>query len=1020
MPGSTKSITIHFTGFRFLLFIVILLKPAVSSGEWLSETRLSSDIMVSYPSAASQNDIALDSIGNIHVVWIDNRDHGATGEYEVYYRRYNPASGWGLETQLTDETVIGFDEDRNDYGYPDPIIKISDKQSPGIVVDTDNNLYVSYENTSDQTVEVLRCEYSPATDTGPETWIWDSSPQTIGSSGTNDSNPVLAAVGTDIHAVWRKLTGGHRQIVYAPYTSLTGWGSPQELTTAASDKKAPMIAADAAGNLHVVWSDDRDGGGGYEIYYMSKPAAGSWQTETRVTTAPAANALNPFIAADATGNLHLAWEDDRDGNFEIYYCLWDTKAVSPGWSSETRVTNEPADSKNPHLVVDVTAQLHLLWQDRRMVGGFGPLDFSLYYKKKAALWGDPVKLSRNGYRGSITADTLGNLHVVYGADFEIFDGLPAGNPEIYYLKFDPLVTSSPAPSEAVLVLDTSGSMGWRDDGSLAAHPTESRLYKAGQALSSFLDRFNLRNPTNASFGLVRFPNAAEECPSSETVIALTPLNEATRYDAIANVIPSLVAGGITPMADGMTRAAGLLSPAATKQMLLLVSDGHHNCPSTAFPGGFVAGFSDPIYTIGIGTAVEVNLPQLDSIATTTGGDYRNATTTTHLNLMSWLKTIIQSLFGLEAENDPAGVLEARKTARHESWITKHDNDIAFDISWATPKAGYIDFQLHTPEGDVITPERAKTTAGITHISRDTYQIYFLEEPFLRTIRRTGRWFLELSGKHMEPGTREPYHYSVLMNSTLKMGVELNRQKYNAGDPIALQVTVRDQGKAIPTDLAMTLYSPQQSLGNWMAKHPIDMADLKEKPNIKNGDTVSDLLRKALVLSDDRKNPFPSTQDHSSRSLYDDGTHGDLVPGDHVYTHVLTDTQVPGTYSFEIVARGKTSSGEPFRRARVLQRRLAVRATADDSILELKKLAAELTNADSYEVILTPKDALGNYLGPGFADRITFSVDGAVFTNAVQDRLDGSYTQRFRLPKSFSGKNILIRTRVLDIELAFCR
>src|SRR4030095_10519937 len=68
--------------------------------------------------------------------------------------------------------------------------------------------------------------------------------------------------------------------------------------------------------LHVTWSDNRDGNN--EIYYKRSTNAGvSWGTDTRLTVNSWNSAL-PCIAVSG-GIVLVSWNEDRDGNKEIYY-----------------------------------------------------------------------------------------------------------------------------------------------------------------------------------------------------------------------------------------------------------------------------------------------------------------------------------------------------------------------------------------------------------------------------------------------------------------------------------------------------------------------------------------------------------------------------------------------------------------------------------------------------------------------------------------------------------------------------
>lgn len=825
-------------------------------GNWLREELISSEAPTSVTTSSNQCAIAVDTFGNLHVVWRDDRNSGGTS-YEVYYRKYStsPVSSWGFENRLTFEVQTGVD----DKGFP--ILETYNKGVPGIVADATGNLYVSYENITASTPCVLRWD-AAAGAWGAETGL--------GSGGLTDVNPALAVdSGNNIHAVWRELIDGNPQVRYSRFTPASGWSSPEQLTTQRSQKESPMIAVDSSDNLHVVFADSRDSvvGTHYEIYYKKKPAAGRWSADTRLTFAVDSDSKAPHLTCAPGGSLHLAWADNRDGNFEIYYRCFDTAAAA--WSPEERLTAEDSSSLDPHLTVDSSNQVHLVWHDDR-----DSHRFSLYYKKKTAAWGDDLRLARSGQQGSLAADAANNLHLVYTTFLERI-----GTPDVYYLKFDPLINANPPPKEVVLVLDTSGSMARDESGMLPARPEDARLFRAGQALSSFLDCYSLRNESKVYFGLVTFPHASRICPSAQNVIPgagfLPQLNDAARLNAIDHVIPGLTAGGRTPMVEGLTLASSLLTPGGgTPQMLLLVSDGFHNCPSRDFPADFTSGFSAPIYTVGVGSAGEADLDKLDEIAGATGGEFRDATMASPLDMVSWMKTIIQSVLDLETECDPAGVISAGQDITHPVWITDRDSEISFNLSWRQANPGSIEFVLHTPAGRTIRSRDSGRIPGVTHISRPTYQVFFLGEKFLKTIRRAGRWTIELQGKNTGGNHPEPYQYGVMMDSSLKLLVEFNRRQYRVGQPVVIQAAVCDGQVRLPADLRLNIRSSGQG---------------------------------------------PAMLSQNAVKLQDNGAQGDLKAGDGIYTYVFTGSTAGGVYTFDLVAKGKTASGQVFRRERMLQR-----------------------------------------------------------------------------------------------------
>jgi hypothetical protein len=68
--------------------------------------------------------------------------------------------------------------------------------------------------------------------------------------------------------------------------------------------------------VHIVWQDNRDGNN--EVYYKFSTNVGiSWGADTRLTNDPA-ESFYPSISI-SNSVLHVVWSDERDGNMEIYY-----------------------------------------------------------------------------------------------------------------------------------------------------------------------------------------------------------------------------------------------------------------------------------------------------------------------------------------------------------------------------------------------------------------------------------------------------------------------------------------------------------------------------------------------------------------------------------------------------------------------------------------------------------------------------------------------------------------------------
>jgi hypothetical protein len=170
--------------------------------------------------------------------------------------------------------------------------------------------------------------------------------------------------------------------------------------------------------IHVVWEDERDGN--REIYYKRTSDEGaSWEVDTRLTNY-INNSLNPSITVSGSF-VHVVWEEQHDGNPEIYYKRSSDSGLN--WDTETRLTNNPANSFNPSIMIS-GINIHLVWIDTRIGNN------EIYYKSSndnGASWGADIRLTNNSassYDPSVSVSGS-NVHVVW------IDGR-SGNEELYY------------------------------------------------------------------------------------------------------------------------------------------------------------------------------------------------------------------------------------------------------------------------------------------------------------------------------------------------------------------------------------------------------------------------------------------------------------------------------------------------------------------------------------------------------------------------------------------------------------
>lgn len=172
--------------------------------------------------------------------------------------------------------------------------------------------------------------------------------------------------------------------------------------------------------IHITWSDQRDGNS--EIYYKRSINGGTdWDPDIRITNNSASSGQSSVGVAGL--NVHIIWQDDRDGNGEIYY----KRSTSGGsfWGSDIRLTNNSVNSDLPSVAVSGT-NVHMVCQERWE-------GHQIYYKRSTdngANWGPTTRISYiySFADGPSIAVTGINVHVAF------WDARSGGSGRIFYKR----------------------------------------------------------------------------------------------------------------------------------------------------------------------------------------------------------------------------------------------------------------------------------------------------------------------------------------------------------------------------------------------------------------------------------------------------------------------------------------------------------------------------------------------------------------------------------------------------------
>jgi hypothetical protein len=258
-----------------------------------------------------------------------------------------------------------------------------------------------------------------STDNG-NTWGTD----TRLSNNTSASDfPSVSVSGSIVHVVWRDNRDGYDDIYYKRSTDNgSNWGSETQLTNSPAQSDGPSVSASGS-FVHVAFHKFL-GSGNVKIYYKRSTDNGaSWEADVQLTNS-SGTSYEPSISVSGSV-VHLVWRDDRDGNFEIYYKRSTDNGTN--WSTDTRLTNASGDSWYPSVSVS-NSFIHTVWQENR------DGNFEIYYKRSTdsgTSWEAETRLTSNDYFSwyPSVASSGSGVHVVW-------QDIRDGNWEIYY-KRDP-------------------------------------------------------------------------------------------------------------------------------------------------------------------------------------------------------------------------------------------------------------------------------------------------------------------------------------------------------------------------------------------------------------------------------------------------------------------------------------------------------------------------------------------------------------------------------------------------------
>ncbi len=373
------------SGFTLILLLSLSMISLVGSAQadWGPDVQLTDSAYNPNLAGSNARCVAVDSIGDVHVVWYDRR----VGNDEVYYKRSTDwGITWGSVVRLTFDSLPS--------------------QYPTVAVGEDGFVHVAWVEAITDSYRVF---YKRSTDRG-NTW---SSDTLLSDIGTRSTNPALAAVGNHVYAVWWEVY--LRQVYFSRSLDNGGtWSLPS--IPGDSLHMFPSISLGLGGNIHVIdwqcrytrsrdsgktWSRDTFPSGGpvihgnietlkddhiylvwthqgpplwTAIYFMRSSDGGiSWGQGQFLTPLDTIIKGEPVVAADSLGRVHVFYSMEPDD--VMYICSTDGGTT---WGPNEALVPHAGPS-HPHASADRLSQVHVVWVDTRSGSR------EIYYKRWSPL-----------------------------------------------------------------------------------------------------------------------------------------------------------------------------------------------------------------------------------------------------------------------------------------------------------------------------------------------------------------------------------------------------------------------------------------------------------------------------------------------------------------------------------------------------------------------------------------------------------------------------------------------------------
>ncbi|HPG39297.1 MAG TPA: FlgD immunoglobulin-like domain containing protein [bacterium] len=381
--------------------------------------------------------VAVDGIGNFIITWVDN----IYIDSDIYAQRFlNSGEAQGTNFRINDDTGS------------------SDQWYPSIAVDRVGNFIITWEDyRNDHYGDIYAQLYTFAgVAQGDNFRVNDDSGKMFQRSpdvAVGDSGKFIIT--------WEDCRNNNWDIYAQQYTSngnVQGANFRINDDAGSEDQWSPMVAMNDSGKIIITWEDERYGN--RDIYAQQYTSIGLMQGNNFCVNddSDSTDQRNPSVAIDKAGNIIITWEDKLDGDNSIFARLYNYNNVIQGSQFKVNDNIEIAYQEYPAVAIDDLGNFIITWQDNRN----GDMDiYAQRYNNSGVALGANFQVNDhilNVFQGypSIATDGLGNFVITWedgrNRDSDIFAQRYTSNGAAKEANFRVTMTGNKNQSDPVVKL----------------------------------------------------------------------------------------------------------------------------------------------------------------------------------------------------------------------------------------------------------------------------------------------------------------------------------------------------------------------------------------------------------------------------------------------------------------------------------------------------------------------------------------------------------------------------------------